>query len=121
MTVTPNTDTIGDFDNDFRPIPGFEEYEINRAGEVYSTLSDRFMSTKQKSGRQVKMYLMGKRHTRSVAQLIDEAFPEYVEAPVPTDAQKVLDYVKEVIGVDLDRWQKYRLERWIAEAIKKEG
>lgn len=108
--------------DDWRPIPGFDGYEINRAGEVYSNKSECFMATHYGSANTPQVKLAGhgqKRYTRSVPKLIDLAFPEFKKESSTPNAQVVIDYIKESMHVELKWWQKYRLEQWILEGKKK--
>jgi hypothetical protein len=124
--LTPNAviideTTLDPIKDDWRPIPGFDGYEINRAGEVYSLKSEKFMATHYGANTpQVKLAGHGhKRYTRSVPKLIDLAFPEFKKESSTPNAQVVIDYIKEAMHVELMWWQKYRLEQWILAGKKK--
>lgn len=116
--------TIDPLTDDWRPIPGFEDYDINRAGEVWSNKSGQFMAQFSKGGgsRWVKFNYGGRGYTRSVGKFIDLAFPEFVEPKGVEETKLVVDYIKESLGIELELWQKNKLKKWLKDhKAKKEA
>lgn len=62
----------------WKPIPNFSNYLVNVDGEIFSTLQNRFMKSSTTLMGHRKITLVadwdGERYTRSVAQIVAEAF-----------------------------------------------
>lgn len=113
--------TVDPIKDDWRPIPGFEAYEINRAGEVWSTKSEQFMNTDHGRGHWVKMLHKGKRFTRGVPKLIDLAFPEFKKITATDETDNVLEHIKKELDIDLELWQVNKLKKWLRDQLKKKA
>lgn len=112
---------LDEIKDDWRPIPGFEDYEINRAGEVWSNKTERFMNTDHGRGNWVKMIHNGKRFTRGVPKLIDAAFPEFKKITARDETDSVLELIKKELDIDLELWQVNKLKKWLKDHLERKA
>ena len=79
-------------DNEWYPIPNFENYMINKSGDIYTKNHDKTISKKINNGyERVELWTKGKRYYKKVHRLLAEVF-------IPNDSPETKIQVNHIDG-----------------------